>query len=83
VNIRLRPEPEKLIEEDIRRGPYQSVEEFVERAVSLLRGQEAWFAEPRTEIGTKIEEGYAAAQSGELLDSDSLRRLLDESELSS
>jgi Arc/MetJ-type ribon-helix-helix transcriptional regulator len=46
-----------LIEEDIRRGPYQSVEEFVERAVSLLQEQEVWFAEHRTEIGTKIEEG--------------------------
>jgi Arc/MetJ-type ribon-helix-helix transcriptional regulator len=83
VNIRLRPEPEKLLEEDIRRGPYQSVEEFVERAVSLLPEQEVWFAEPRREIGTKIEEGYAAAQRGQLLDSDSVRRLLDESELSS
>ena len=33
MNIRLRPELERLIEEDIQRGPYQSVDEFVERAV--------------------------------------------------
>jgi Arc/MetJ-type ribon-helix-helix transcriptional regulator len=81
VNIRLGPELGKLIEEDIRRGPYQSVEEFVERAVSLLPEQQVWFAEHGTEIATKIEEGYAAAQRGELLDSDSVRQLMDESEL--
>jgi Arc/MetJ-type ribon-helix-helix transcriptional regulator len=67
-----------LIEEDIQRGPYQSVEEFVERAVSLLHEQEVWRAEHRTEIGAKIEGGYAAAQRGELLDSDSVRQLMDE-----
>ncbi len=78
MNIRLRPELEKLIEEDIRRGPYQSVDEFVERAVSLLHVQEVWFAEHRTEIGAKIAEGFAAAQRGELLDSDSVRQLMDE-----
>jgi len=50
----------------------------VERAVSLLQEQEVWFAEHRTEIGTKIEEGYAAAQRGELLDSDSVRQLMDD-----
>jgi putative addiction module CopG family antidote len=78
MNIRLRPEIEKLIEEDIQRGPYQSVDEFVERAVSMLHEQEMWLAEHRTEIGAKIEEGYAAAQRGELIDSDSVRRLMDE-----
>jgi antitoxin ParD1/3/4 len=78
MNIRLRPEIEKLIEEDVQRGPYQSADEFVERAVSMLHEQEAWLAENRTEIGAKIEEGYAAAQRGELTDSDSVRRLMDE-----
>ena len=78
MNIRLRPEIEKLIEEDIQRGAYQSVDEFVERAVSMLHEQEVWLAENRTEIGAKIEEGYAAAKRGELIDSDSVRRLMDE-----
>jgi putative addiction module CopG family antidote len=78
MNIRLRPELENLIEADVQRGPYQSVDEFVERAVSLLHEQEMWLAEHRTEVGAKIEEGYAAAQRGALLDSDSVRRLMDE-----
>jgi Arc/MetJ-type ribon-helix-helix transcriptional regulator len=78
MNIRICPELEKLMEEDIQRGPYQSVDEFVERAVSLLHEQEVWLAEHRTEIGAKTEEGYAAAKRGELLDSGSLRPLMDE-----
>jgi len=78
MKISLRPELEKLIAEDVQRGPYQSVDEFVERAVSLLHEQEAWLASHRTEIAAKIEEGYASAQRGELLDSDSVRRDLEE-----
>src|SRR5579859_1390835 len=78
MTIRLRPEIEKLIEEGVQRGPYRSIDEYVERAVSMLHGQEAWLAENRTEINAKIEDGYAAAQRGELIDSDSVRRLMDD-----
>jgi len=46
------------------------VDEFVEHAVSLLHEQEAWLAEHGSEIREKIEQGYAAAQRGELIDSD-------------
>lgn len=77
MKIHLRPELEKLIEQDVRRGPYHTVDEFVERAVSLLHEQEAWLAENRSEIGAKIGEGYAAAQRGELFDSDQVRQSLD------
>jgi hypothetical protein len=53
-------------------------DEFVERAVSLLHEQEAWLAEHGSEIREKIEQGYAAAQRGELIDSDQVRSRLDE-----
>jgi hypothetical protein len=36
-------------------------------AVSMLHEQEAWLAQNRAEIAVKIDEGYAAAQRGELL----------------
>jgi antitoxin ParD1/3/4 len=78
MKIRLRPELEQLIKQDVQRGPYQSVDEFVERAVSLLHEQEAWLAEHGSEIREKIEQGYAAAQGGELIDSDQVRSRLDE-----
>jgi len=77
MKIHLRPELEELIKQDVQRGPYQSVDEFVEHAVALLHEQETWLAEHRSEIAAKIEEGYAAAQRGELLDSDQVRATLE------
>lgn len=78
MKIQLRPEMEQLIRQDVQRGPYQSVDEFVERAVFLLHEQEAWLAEHSSEIREKIEQGYAAAQRGELIDSEQVRSGLDE-----
>jgi Arc/MetJ-type ribon-helix-helix transcriptional regulator len=73
MEIRLRPELEALTRQDVERGPYQTVDEFVERAVAMLHEQEAWLAEHRTEVGAQIAEGYAAAQRGELVEADELR----------
>jgi putative addiction module CopG family antidote len=78
MKIHLRPELEQLIKQDVQRGPYQTVDEFVEHAVSLLHEQEAWLAEHGSEIRERIEQGYAAAQRGELIDSDQVRSRLDE-----
>ncbi len=78
MNIHLRPELEELIKQDVERGPYQSVDEFVERAVSLLHEQESWLAEHASEIRAKIDQGYAAAQRGELIDAEDVRATLDE-----
>jgi len=78
MEIHLKPELEELIKEDIQRGSYQTVDEFVERAVSMLHEQEAWLSQNRTEIAAKIDEGYAAAQRGELIEADAVRsRLAD------
>ena len=77
MKIHLRPELEEMIKQDVQRGPYQSVDEFVEHAVSLLHEQETWLAEHRTEIAAKIEQGYGAAQRGELIDSDQVRATLE------
>lgn len=78
MEIRLRPELEALIREDVRRGPYQTMDEFVERAVAMLHEHEAWLAEHRTEIETQIAEGYAAAQRGELIEAEEVRSRLNE-----
>ena len=67
-----------MIKRDVQRGPYQTVDEFVGRAIPLLHEQEACLAEHSTEIRSKIERGYAAAQRGELIDSDQVRSRLDE-----
>lgn len=78
MNIRLHPEIEELIKPDIQGGAYQSVDEFVEHAVSLLHEQEASLAEHREEIRAKIAEGYAEAQRGELIDASDVRAQMEE-----
>jgi antitoxin ParD1/3/4 len=78
MEIRLRPELEELIKQDVQRGSYQTVNEFMEHAVSILHEQEAWLAQNRVEIAGKIDEGYAAAQRGELMDADAVRSRLTE-----
>jgi putative addiction module CopG family antidote len=78
MKIELKPELEALIQQDVRRGAYKNVDEFVEHAVSLLHEQESWLAEQGSDIRAKIERGYASAQSGELIDSGEVHAKLDE-----
>jgi putative addiction module CopG family antidote len=78
MDIRLKPEMEEMIRRDVERGAYSSVDEFVERAVALLHEEESWLAENGSEIRAKIEQSYASAQRGDLLDSDSVRREIDQ-----
>ena len=65
-----------MIQNDVKRGPYQSVDEFVERAVRMLHDQEEWLSENRNEIATKIQHAFDQAQPGELVDADQAVRLL-------
>jgi antitoxin ParD1/3/4 len=78
MTIQLKPELERLIQEDVERGPYQNVDEFVECAVQMLHEQEEWLSANRAEIGAKIEEGYASAQRGELIDDHEIRAQMEE-----
>jgi antitoxin ParD1/3/4 len=71
------PRLEALIEQDVQRGPYRTVQEFVESAVSMLHEQETWLAQHRGEIAAKIEEGFNAAQRGELIDGGQLRARME------
>jgi putative addiction module CopG family antidote len=77
MEIRLRPELEALIQQDVRRGAYQTVDEYIEHAVAMLHEQEAWLAAHHTEIESKINEGYAAARRGELLEPEEVRSRLN------
>jgi putative addiction module CopG family antidote len=78
MNIRLRPEIEDLIKKDIQCGAYESVDDFVEQAVSMLHEREAWLAANREKIRAKIAEGYAEAQRGELIDASDVRAHMEE-----
>ena len=78
MTIRLKPELERLIQQDVERGPYGNVDEFVERAVQMLHEQEEWLSANRAAISARIEEGYASAQRGELIDDDQVRAQMEE-----
>ena len=78
MEIRLRPELEELVKQDVQRGAYETVDEFVEHAVSMLHEQEAWLAANRADIQTNIAEGYASAERGELIGPDEVRAKLAE-----
>jgi antitoxin ParD1/3/4 len=72
--IILGPEHEQLIAEALSSGVYQSSEEVVKSALELLRERDTW----RSENRAKIEEGYAAAQRGELLDEDEVAARMEQ-----
>ena len=76
MTVRLKPELEAMIQDDLERGPYRSVDEFVERAVHMLHEQEEWFAGNRDEIAALIEHGFAQSERGELIDGDDAATLL-------
>jgi Arc/MetJ-type ribon-helix-helix transcriptional regulator len=57
MTIHLKPELEKLIQRDIQRGSYQSVEEFVERAVQMLHDEEDLLWENKDIIHDEIGRG--------------------------
>jgi putative addiction module CopG family antidote len=78
MTIHLKPELERLIQQDVERGPYETADEFVERAVQLLHDQEEWLSANRADIGAKIAEGYASAQRGELIEGDQVRANMEE-----
>jgi antitoxin ParD1/3/4 len=78
MEIRLKPEMEEAIRRDVERGTYRSVDEFVEHAVALLHEEESWLAEHGSEIRAKVEQGYASAQRGELLDADRVRQEMEQ-----
>jgi Arc/MetJ-type ribon-helix-helix transcriptional regulator len=65
MTIQLKPELERLIRKDIERGGYQSVEQFVERAIQLLHEEEHLLQADKDVIHEAIGEGLAQLDRGE------------------
>jgi putative addiction module CopG family antidote len=76
MTVHLKPELEAIIHAAVDRGPYQSADEFVERAIQMLHEQEDWLARNRAKIADEIEHGFAQAERGELMDGDEVFSLL-------
>ena len=78
MTVHLRAELEELIRQDLERGPYRTLEEFVEHAIRQLHEQEVWFASHRGDITSKLEEGWSAANRGELFNDEQVRAKMQE-----
>jgi Arc/MetJ-type ribon-helix-helix transcriptional regulator len=65
-----------LIQRDIERGGYQSVEEFVELAVQMLHDEEEPLWENKDAIHREIGRGLAELDRGERISGDESRARL-------
>jgi putative addiction module CopG family antidote len=78
MTIQLPPELEQLIQKDIERGGYQSVEHFVERAIRLLHDEEHLLRENKEAIHEAIGEGLGQLDRGEGVPGDVSRLRLQQ-----
>ena len=78
MTINLKPELEQLIQKDIERGAYRSVEEFVERAVQMLHDDEDLLWESKDAIHQEIGRGLDELDRGEGIPGDVSRARLQE-----
>ncbi len=76
MTVRLKPEIQSLVEQDVARGTYASVDEFVEQAVLRLHEQEEWLAKNQHTIAEQIEHAYQQAERGECVDPDTALSIL-------
>ncbi len=77
--LELNPEQEQILELATRSG--MSREEVLDRAFTIIREQnemDEWMLANREEIAAQIEEGYAQAERGELIDAEEVVRILQE-----
>jgi Arc/MetJ-type ribon-helix-helix transcriptional regulator len=73
MDIRLSPEIAALVEQDMARGGYDSVEEYVAGAIELMHEQEEWFGETLEEERAKLEQSLAEAHRGDVFTEEEVR----------
>jgi putative addiction module CopG family antidote len=75
MTVHIKPELEALIAEDVKNGAYRSAEDYVESAIQLLHEEQRGRFENHAELAAQIEEGWAEAERGELIDSDEAKTM--------
>jgi Arc/MetJ-type ribon-helix-helix transcriptional regulator len=79
VVISLKPEQQRVIDLAIGSGVYQSPGEVLDQAFEIIREQldlEDWMLEERAAVSAHIENGFAQAERGELMDGDAAVEML-------
>lgn len=77
--IDLKPEQQRVIDLAVGSGAYQSPDEVIDQALEIIREQLAlgdWMLEQREAISAHIDEGFAQAERGELIDGDDVIAML-------
>ena len=79
MTIELKPEHQRMIDQAIESGAYYDPVEMLDQAIEIIRGQlhrEDWLVEQREVVAPRIAEGFAEADRGELMDSDTALEML-------
>ncbi len=77
--IDLKPEQQRVIDLAAGSGAYESPDDVIDQALEIIREQLAlgdWMLEQREAIAAHIEEGFAQAERGELIDGDDVIAML-------
>jgi Arc/MetJ-type ribon-helix-helix transcriptional regulator len=77
--IELKPEQQRVVDLAIESGAYQNPGEVIEQALAIIREQrelEDWMLEQREAVAAQIENGFAQAERGELVDGDAALEML-------
>ncbi len=73
MTIILRPEQERLITQAMGTGAYRDPHEVIERALEMLRSEDAWLQEHKEDLCTKIDRAFEQFERGEFLSSGESR----------
>ena len=77
--IDLKPEQQRVMDLAVGSGAYQDPGEVLDQALEIIREQlelEGWMLEQRASVNAHIEQGFAQAERGELIDGDAAIAML-------
>jgi antitoxin ParD1/3/4 len=78
MKVELNPEVEQMIEQDVQRGNYSSVDEYLDRAVRILHQEEALLALDGKIVDEEIALGIAQLDRGEGVSGEVARKRLQD-----
>ena len=71
--VHIKPELEAIVADDLKSGGYESVDAYIENLIEARHTEHLSLLENRDEIEAQLEEGWAEAERGELIDGDTAR----------
>ncbi|MEC4891682.1 MAG: type II toxin-antitoxin system ParD family antitoxin [Oscillatoria sp. PMC 1051.18] len=77
MNISLQPELEQYLQEKVRRGQYQSIDEAIEEGIKLLINRDEIYQGRFEELKEEIGIGVSASEQGDFINSDEVFERLE------